>query len=104
MEIRWTDEAEKQMQGIIDYYFEIANAQTAKRITEKINNCIFRLKSFPKMGHIEPGIEKATETYFSFVAHRHYKIVYRLEKEIVYITGIWDCRQNPERMTSETGK
>lgn len=36
--------------------------------------------------------------YRSLVACKHYKLIYRVEKNIIKIVAVWDCRQNPKKL------
>ncbi|NDV58772.1 type II toxin-antitoxin system RelE/ParE family toxin [Bacteroides sp. 519] len=103
MEIVWTNEAEFQLQTIIDYYLEVASTQVVEKLVAKITNAVTRLSSFPHIGHIEHYLEGLPFKYYSFVAHPNYKIIYRIQNTTIYITGIWDCRQDPYRMASKVG-
>jgi hypothetical protein len=32
---------------------------------------------------------------------KHYKVIYYVEKNVIYIATIWDCRQNPVKLRLE---
>ncbi len=101
MVVKWKKESRKQLRNIYNYYFRVSGQKVAHNILDQIYTTISLLPNHPHLGHIEPGMNDITYNYRSIVAHAHYKIVYRIDDPIIYITGIWDCRQNPERMQIE---
>ncbi len=93
--VKWDKSAKKQLREILTYYKEVANRCVADKITVKIHNTIRLLPAHPLLGHTEPGLP---DNYRSILAYSHYRIIYRIEKEVIYITGIWDCRQDPTKL------
>ena len=104
MEIIWEDGASKQLQSIVDYYLQVAGMRVAEKMLNKIESTAHRLAAFPCLGPVETALAGLPRTYRSIVAHPHYKIIYRVAEEAVYITGIWPCRQDPEKLKSIVGE
>lgn len=100
MEIIWEDGASKQLQTIVDYYLQVAGMRVAEKMLDKIESTANRLSTFPCLGPVETALAGLPHTYRSIVAHPHYKIIYRVAEEAVYITGIWPCRQDPQKLKS----
>lgn len=100
MEVIWEDDASEQLQNIIDFYLQVASPRTAEKILDKIESTTNRLAVFPCLGPVESELDGLSYTYHSIVAHPHYKIIYRVAEKVIYITGIWDCRRNPEKLKS----
>ncbi|NDV83870.1 type II toxin-antitoxin system RelE/ParE family toxin [Bacteroides sp. 51] len=98
MEVKWEPLAEQQLENISAYYHRVAGLKTANRIVDKVVETVVRLAIFPKMGSIELNMEGLNYEYRSLVTHKHYKVVYRIENEIIYIFSVFDCRQDPRKM------
>lgn len=55
------------------------------------------LINHPYIGKKEPLLEDMPYTFRSLVTNsRLHKIIYFIHKETIYISHIWDCRQDPE--------
>lgn len=100
MEIIWEDGAKKQLKQIVDFYLQVGGMRVAEKMLNKIESTANRLATFPCLGPVETGLAGLYYTYRSIVAHPHYKVIYRVGEEAVYITGIWACRQDPGRLKS----
>lgn len=48
---------------------------------------------------IEKLLRNRKHIYRSFVVHRHYKLIYYIEKDTVYIADLWDTRREPVRLS-----
>lgn len=102
MVLKWEPLAQKRMKEIIEYYLEVAGLRTAKKFREQFIEAANRLLIFPNMGSIEYELEGITPyIYRSIVVGRNYKIIYRIENEVIFIFTIWDCRQDPTKMKDE---
>ncbi len=55
------------------------------------------LLSQPLKGQSEPFLEHMELDHRRLV-EGHYKIIYRVEEEYIYITDIFDSRQDPDKM------
>lgn len=105
MKVIWRPEAEQQFSDIIDYLIINAGNRTAERLAEKIMNVTVKLSLQPGIGKIEPDLEGLSYPYRSIVADKNYKIIYCLNRNVVHIFQIWDCRQDPARLKKRmTGK
>lgn len=98
MVIKMQPRVRQQLRDIFDYHEEVAGKRTAYKITRQIRNTIYRLQTFPCLGIIESDIESSLFVYRSLVAHYNYKVIYRIEGEIIHITAIWDTRQHPLKL------
>ncbi len=96
MKIVFTDTALEDLDSI--YYFR--EQPTAKRLVRKILEEIKILETYPEAAApIDDIFSDQIKLIRSLVvAKGKYKILYFAEKEFVYISRIWDCRQNPENI------
>lgn len=86
------------MLEIHDLFYGYAGYHSAQNILAVIRAGYERLALFPYIGKREWEIENTADVFRSLVIHPHYKIVYRIEDDVIYVIDIWDCRQNPRRM------
>ena len=48
------------------------------------------------MAPIEQELSDFEEEYRSLVVQKHFKIIYFIEHNSIFITAVWDSRQNPQ--------
>lgn len=58
---------------------------------------IAELEKYPQLGSYEPYLEHKEEGHRRLVVG-HFKVVYRLEGSTIYVTDIFDSRQDPGKM------
>lgn len=93
----WTTEAKKDLKNIAKYYKKEASKEVASKQTKSIKHYADLLVANPLLGFKEPLLENTAKEYRSLI-HGNYKIVYRIENDIVYINRIFDCRQDPNKL------
>ena len=96
MKIEITEKAEERLKEIYQYYKREASIVVAKRIKDDILKRIKTLKDYKELGPVDEHLQ------YLNLAHRkltqgNYKIVYRIEKKIIYITDIFDTQQDPDK-------
>ena len=96
MKIKITEKAEDGLKKIYHYYKREASITIAKRIKNTILKRIKILKDYEELGSVDEHLK------YLHLGHRkltegNYKIVYRAEKDIIYITDIFDTRQDPDK-------
>lgn len=101
MRIVYSSRAVESLKNIFQFLHRKSETAAAT-IQNGILDGIDRLQSFPEMAPIEPLLEDEPETFRSLVINRHYKAVYVIEDETIYIVDIWDCRQEPESLKKKT--
>ena len=92
--IVWSANAQDQLKDINDYYSEVAGDRVAKRLINQLIERTFILEKNPKAGQKEELLKDYKEE-FRFLVEGNYKILYWIEKNIITISSIFDCRQNP---------
>lgn len=70
MQVVWNKRAEHHLSVIISYGIDTFGEKAAKRLE-----------------------------YRSLVVHKHYKLVYHIEADIIYIAALFDTRRNPASLT-----
>ncbi len=101
MEIKWKLKARQRLEQAYTFYNCIAGPRTAQKIRNSIVDAVAGLAANPYLGHLEYALAGSAYPYRSLVAHKYYKIIYRVEGTTVWIITIWDCRMDLERMNRE---
>ena len=100
MTVIWTLPAKYLLKEIYLYYKHTASASVAKNLVKKIFETTRSLSSHPKMGTIEELLRNKKEEY-RYLVKGNYKILYKITKEEIYVTDVFDCRQNPKKMKED---
>jgi len=105
MVVRWDPEAWIQLKDIYKYYLNVAGLRTAQEMRKEIRDTVKKLGRFPSLGSIEGNADQGNpHNYRSLVVNKNYKIIYQTDDEHVFITAIWDTRQNPLKLENILGK
>lgn len=97
MKIIWTDFAKLQLKNIFDYYKEVASTAVARKIVTGIRNRTILLKTHPQIGTVEELLSDSPYNY-RYLVETNYKIIYRIDNKMIYITDIFDAHQNPQKL------
>jgi len=99
MTIVYTEQSLNSLQDLI--YFLIEEQGIPLETTIKLRGELFdkteKLINQPYLGQIEEYLEHLDKGHRRLI-HEHIKIIYRVEKNIIYITDFFDSRQDPLKM------
>lgn len=95
--IEWTPTALYNMEQITFFYKPLSLAYTTKLI-RLIKSSIDLLETNPQLGFVEPLLESCPICFRSLVVG-YYKIIYWIDRDIIFIAHIFDCRQNPDKLS-----
>lgn len=95
MTIKFLVAAEEHLDDICNHLAENSE-QAAIHLYNDFLDEIERLERFPHMAAVEPLLIDEPQIFRSLVIRHHYKAIYYIEEDCIYIAAIWDCRQNPE--------
>jgi plasmid stabilization system protein ParE len=84
VEIRWSPIATDDYESIIRYYEKTA-PKFAQNFAKKIIYIIENLIQFPKMGRLVPEFEN---TEIREITYRNFRIIYRLQENLLEIARI----------------
>ena len=82
---------------IYTYYVEFTSKRIANKIKKQIFESTRKLSNEPKLGRIESSLSHISGEH-RFIISSNYRIIYKLVKEGVLITDIFDTRQNPKKI------
>ena len=103
MTIITTDFAKAQLRDIYNYYSREVSENTALKLINKILSAIDDLGRHLSLGVKEPLLAEINLGH-KFIVAGNYKIIFHLEGKTIYITDIFDCRQNPSKILSRGKK
>jgi len=93
MDIIWTNPAKRDLKIIFNYYKKKVSPNLANKITNSIiaNTSILKTQN---IGAIEQLLVHLKQEH-RFIIDNNYKIIYIIQNSSVYITHVFDTRQNP---------
>jgi len=97
MEIIWTETAKNDLKNIFNFIKSEININKAQLIVFQIIDETSVLQNMPEAGQKEPKFEHLKNEYRRLI-FKHYKIVYHISAELVYINRVFDSRQNPNKL------
>src|SRR3954465_4666486 len=97
MKLVYTEQAIISLQECLDFLPPETSDEKRIKIREQILNKADKLTSNPKLGQREEYLYAIENEYRRIIISK-YKILYRIEKDTIFITDIFDSRQNPEKM------
>jgi addiction module RelE/StbE family toxin len=90
MNIKWTGQAENSVYEIAAY-IALDSVAEAEKWVNNIFDYIKRLENFPESGRYVPEI--ANRKDLRELVFKNYRIIYRIEKSIVYILTVRSYKQ-----------
>ena len=98
MQIKITAFAKKRLDEIDDYYRGEGYARLGKKLRKAIVVKTKLLAKNPQMGQIEEYLLNLNQDHRYLVVESKYKLIYLVKERIIYITDIFDTRQNPDKI------
>jgi len=95
--IIYTEEAEKRIRDIFDYYSETASLKVANSIINQIIDETNLLVKNPYLGLREEILAERKFNYYSLIIN-NYKVIYRIAENYIVIATVFDTRQNPKKI------
>ncbi|ADG92560.1 plasmid stabilization system [Arcobacter nitrofigilis DSM 7299] len=94
-EVQWTEIAQNDLLNIIEY-IKTDSVNTAKKIFFEIKEECNKLHYFPERNRVVPELSEIGISKYREVIHKRWRIIYKIENQIVYILLVVDSRQNLE--------
>jgi toxin ParE1/3/4 len=102
-QIIWTNFAIAELKNIFLYYRMAASEKTADKIKKSIFAATKTIIRQPLTGAVEENLTGPKQGH-RYIVEGNYKIIYRVIENAIYITDIFDCRQNPTKMKRHSTK
>jgi plasmid stabilization system protein ParE len=93
--IKWAAPARDDLDEIIEYVAQ-TNITYAVKILDKIELAVKNLDISPKRGRIVPELERYGYILYREIIVDYWRIMYKIENDIVYIMVVIDSRRNVE--------
>jgi addiction module RelE/StbE family toxin len=91
VKIFYTEEAQRRLRDIYDYY----SAKAGKKVAQKIINDLLEetelLEQNPNLGIVEELLITRKNKYYSLIIN-NYKVIYRIENSLIIISTVFDTR------------
>jgi toxin ParE1/3/4 len=97
MKLVFTYTAIEHFNEALDFLADKVSADKLNEIRDGILSTADQLIINPHLGQVEKYLEHL-ELGHRRIIDGNYKIIYRIEGEIIFVTDIFDCRQDPSRM------
>ena len=94
-DVIWTDTAKKDLNEIIKYIAQ-DSIETAIQKYEKIKESAEPLVLFPNQGRVIPELLKHNITKFKELIISPWRLMYKIENNVVYVMAVIDGRRNIE--------
>ena len=92
--IRWSKKSTASFLLILKWYQEERGQSFAAKFYVGILNTIDLIAQMPTIGRVEEKISSSKMTYYSFLSHPKYRIVYRYTDTDIYIVAIRATQMN----------
>lgn len=96
MEVVITAKAEFRLEEIHEHYSEKASPAKATEIVNQIIDRALSLDKLANRGRIDEDLRLLGKDH-RYILERHYRIIYRVEDETVYVTDIFSNWQHPDK-------
>lgn len=97
MKLVYTEQAIISLQEIMDFLSPDVTAKKINEIRDTILAKADKLLENPHIGQVEEYLEHLGKSHRR-VIEGNYKIIYRIVGDYIYITDIFDSRQDPSKM------
>ena len=100
-QVIWTYFATSELKSIFLYYKMVAGETIAAKIKKSIFDTTKILSKQPFIGQVEENLIELKQEH-RYLIEGNYKIIYRIIDKNIYITDVFDCRQNPQKIKLRT--
>lgn len=97
MKIYFTQQALDSLEETLEFVSQYNTLQKVEKIKNKLLDSTTILTKNPEIGQQEEYLEHLNLNHRRIIIG-HCKIIYRIDKDNVYITDIFDTRQDPLKM------
>jgi len=98
MKVRITKPAQRRLRQIDDYYRKKGNRSHITKLRKDIRKKAKLLSRNPEMGQEEEYLKELGQGHRYIIVAKLYKLIYLIAKPFIFITDIFDTRQNPDDM------
>lgn len=97
MKVQWTNEASSQFDDIVEFLVVHAGEEFALKVALEILDAEDLIAQYPLAGQLELWLTDEGKGHRRVVVG-NYKLIYRLERELIWITDVFETHQDPDQM------
>jgi plasmid stabilization system protein ParE len=98
MKLFFTRNSIRKLTQIEDYERSKGKAKKGRKTVKEIRDKAKMLEDNPKLGSTEEYLEDLGEGHRSLLVGTLYKIIYLIKAPLIFITDIFDVRQDTDKM------
>jgi plasmid stabilization system protein ParE len=98
MKLKFTSNSKRRLTQIVDYYDRQGNPRKGDRIVRTVQDEAKKLEKHPRLGPEEDNLRHLGQGHRYLLIKPFYKLLYLIAKPFIFITDIFDTRQNPDKM------
>lgn len=99
MKLLFTQQAVESLEEALNFISTEVSESKLEEIRDEIINKAALLINYPNMGKKEEYLEHLNLGHRALI-QGNYKIIYRVQQNTIFVTDIFDTRQNPKKMRS----
>lgn len=100
MKVTITRSGRESLQRIYTYFRLKGAGMKGREVRKRVIEISKLLAENPKMGQKEENLEHLEQEHRSIPIKPVYKVIYRIIDQTIFITDVFDTRQDPEKMKS----
>ena len=93
--------AKQDLREIFLYVAVNNSLALANKLLDSIEAACYKLAEFPQRGHIPYELRSTGIKRYLEIHHKHYRIIYEIEQNTVYIHLVLDGRRNIQEILSD---
>ena len=97
MKVLFTAPAKRALDKIYERYKAYGYGKAGRKARTKVLKKALLLKSNPHLGPIEEQLQELVQGH-RYLVTGNFKIIYRIVDQTVYVTDVFDTRQDPDSM------
>jgi toxin ParE1/3/4 len=100
MNVKFTPLATERLKYVYEYFKDKKQGKYGRLLRAKILQKALKLKDFPNLGQTEENLAHL-ELGHRYLIEGDYKIIYRQIGNDIWVTDIFDTRQDPGKMSGQ---
>jgi len=93
-------QARLDLKEILIYVAANDSIKSANQLLDALEETCFKLEKFPERGHVPPELRPTGIKRYLEIHYKPYRIIYEIEKNIIYIHCVIDGRRNIQEILS----
>ena len=94
-------QAKQDLKELFIYVALNDGVSMADKLLDAIEKTCYKLEEYPERGHIPQELKLTGIKKYLEIHYKPYRIIYEIEKKLVYIHSILDGRRNIQEILSE---